>query len=227
MRDARLEIGLATERGKSMKIGIVGAGNIGANAARLFVQAGHEVAVSNSRGPESLRELVEELGDSARATSVEEAARFGEVVLLAVPWRSPEALPPAESLAGKIVVDAMNPYGDNFTLYDLGDSTSSEEVAKRLPGARLVKAFNTIYYVHLAQEGRSDLPVGDRRAIFVAGDDEEAKAVVSRLIEEIGFAPVDTGSLREGGRRQEPNTEVYNRQITGEDARKILGKSAS
>jgi predicted dinucleotide-binding enzyme len=227
VRDARLEIGLATERGKSMKIGIVGAGNIGANAARLFVQAGHEVAVSNSRGPESLRELVEELGDSARATSVEEAARFGEVVLLAVPWRSPEALPPAESLAGKIVVDAMNPYGDNFTLYDLGDSTSSEEVAKRLPGARLVKAFNTIYYVHLAQEGRSDLPVGDRRAIFVAGDDEEAKAVVSRLIEEIGFAPVDTGSLREGGRRQEPNTEVYNRQITGEDARKILGKSAS
>jgi 8-hydroxy-5-deazaflavin:NADPH oxidoreductase len=215
------------ERGAIMRIGIIGAGNIGANAARLFARAGHEVAVSNSRGPESLRELVRELGDSARATTVEEAARFGEVVLLAVPWRSPEALPPAEILAGKIVIDAMNPYGENFTVYDLGDSTSSEEVAKRLPGARLVKAFNTIYYVHLAQEGRPDLPIGDRRAIFVAGDDEEAKAVVSRLIEEIGFAPVDTGSLREGGRRQEPNTEVYNRQITGDEAEKILAKSAS
>jgi predicted dinucleotide-binding enzyme len=205
-----------------MKIGIVGAGNIGANAARLFVRAGHEVALSNSRGPESLGDLVAELGDAARAASVEEVARFGDVVLLAAPWRTPEAVPPAELLAGKIVVDAMNPYREDFTLYDLGDSTSSEEVAKRLPGARLVKAFNTIFFEHLAEEGRTDLPDGERRAIFVAGDDAEAKAVVSRLIEEIGFAPVDTGSLREGGRRQQPGTDIYNRQITGDAARRIL-----
>jgi predicted dinucleotide-binding enzyme len=205
-----------------MKIGIIGAGHIGANAARLFVRAGHEVAVSNSRGPESLGELVDELGERAHATTVAEAARFGDVVLLAVPWRTPAAWPPADLVAGKIVVDAMNPYREDFSLYDLGESTSSEEVAKRLPGARIVKAFNTIYFEHLAGEGRTDLPVGERRAIFVAGDDAEAKAVVSRLIEEIGFAPVDTGSLREGGRRQEPGTDVYNRQITGDEARRIL-----
>jgi predicted dinucleotide-binding enzyme len=210
-----------------MKIGIIGAGHIGANAARLFARAGHEVALSNSRGPESLGELVAEIGDLARATTVDEAARFGDVVLLAVPWRTPEAFPSADAVAGKIVVDATNPYREDFSLYDLGDSSSSEEVAKRLPGARLVKAFNTIYFVHLAEDGRTDLPVGERRAIFVAGDDGEAKEVVSRLIEEIGFAPVDTGSLREGGRRQEPGTEVYNRTITGDEARALLARSAS
>jgi len=205
-----------------MKIGIIGAGHIGATAARLFVRAGHEVAVSNSRGPESLRELVAELGERARALGVEDAARFGEVVLLAVPWRTPEALPSPRAVRGKVVIDAMNPYRDDGGLYDLGESTSSEEVAKRLPGARLVKAFNTIYYQHLATRGRPELPVEERHAILVAGDDDEAKRVVSRLIEDIGFAPVDTGTLREGGRRQQPNTAVYNRPMTGREARQAL-----
>jgi predicted dinucleotide-binding enzyme len=117
-----------------MKIGILGAGNIGAATARLFVRAGHEIAISNSRGPDSLRDLVKELGEHAHAMTVVEAAQFGEVVLLAVPWRSPEALPKPELVAGKIVIDAMNPYKPDFTFYDLGDSTSSEETAKRLPG---------------------------------------------------------------------------------------------
>src|SRR4051794_6380326 len=205
-----------------MKIGIIGAGHIGLNAARLFVRAGHEVALSNSRGPESLSSEVRELGSQARAASVDDAAAWGDVVLLAIPWRSPEGLPRPESVAGKIVIDAMNPYNPDLSIQDLGDSTSSEEVQKRLPGARLVKAFNTIYFKHLAEEGRTDLPVDERRAIFVAGDDSEAKAVVSRLIEQIGFAPVDTGSLREGGRRQQPGTDIYNRQINGKDARAQL-----
>lgn len=206
-----------------MRIGIVGAGMIGATAARLFVAAGHEVAVSNSRGPESLRTLVEELGGRARAAAdVDEAAEFGEVVLLAVPWRSPEALPRPESVAGRIVVDAMNPYTPGGGILDLGDSTSSEETQWRLPGARLVKAFNTIWYQHLATRGRTDLPVDERHAVFLAGDDAEAKAVVARLIEEIGFAPVDTGSLREGGRRQQPGSDVYNRPMTAREAREIL-----
>jgi len=206
-----------------MRIGIVGAGMIGATAARLFVAAGHEVAVSNSRGPESLRSLVEELGGRARAAAdVDEAAEFGEVVLLAVPWRSPEALPRPESVSGKIVIDAMNPYAPGGGTYDLGDSTSSEETRRRLPGARLVKAFNTIWYQHLATRGRTDLPVDERHAVFLAGDDAEAKAVVARLIEEIGFAPVDTGPLREGGRRQQPDSEVYNRPMTAREAREIL-----
>src|SRR5689334_19870258 len=202
-----------------MKIGIIGAGNIGATAARLFVGAGHEIAISNSRGPDSLRTLVADLGPSANAMSVNDAARFGEIILLAVPWRSPEALPAPEFLKGKIVIDAMNPYRPDFTSEDLGDSTSSEETAKRLPGARLVKAFNTIYYQHLASRGRTGLPVDQRHAIFVAGDDEDAKQVVKRLIEEIGFAPVDTGSLRDGGRKQQPGSPIYNKPMTGREAK--------
>lgn len=205
-----------------MRIGIIGAGNIGATAARLFVEAGHEVALSNSRGPESLRDVIDKFGPQARAMTGEDAARFGEVVLLAVPWRNPEALPGAEVLAGKIVIDAMNPYRTDFSIEDLGDSTSSEETRTRLPGARLVKALNTIYFDHLARRGRTDLPVGERHAIFVAGDDEEAKAVVMRLIEETGFAPVDTGSLREGGRRQQPGSALYNKPMTGSEARRAM-----
>ncbi|CAN5146372.1 NAD(P)-binding domain-containing protein [soil metagenome] len=205
-----------------MKIGIIGAGMIGGTAARLFAQAGHEVAVSNSRGPESLRGLVDELGGNARALGGDEAASWADVVLLAVPWRTPEALPRPEVVADKIVIDAMNPYREGGEVYDLGDSSSSEETARRLPGARLVKAFNTIYYQHLATRGSTELPVEERQAIFLAGDDEDAKAVVAGLIEEIGFAPVNTGTLREGGRRQQPNTPIYNRPLSGREAREML-----
>jgi predicted dinucleotide-binding enzyme len=207
-----------------MKIGVLGAGNIGATSARLFIAAGHEVAVSNSRGPESLRALVGELGPNAHAMTVDDAARFGEVVLLAVPWRTPEALPHPELLRGKIVIDAMNPYRADGGFYDLGGSTSSEEVLKRIPGARLVKAFNTIYYVHLASRGRKDLPPDERHTIYVAGDDAEAKKVVARLIEEIGFTAVDTGSLHEGGRMQQPDSPIYNKTYNGREAREALAK---
>ncbi len=205
-----------------MKIGIIGAGNIGGTAARLFLKAGHEVAISNSRGPASLAPIVADLGGGARAVTVEDAARFGEVVLLAVPWRSPDALPKPELLKGKVVIDAMNPYSATGGLVDLKERTSSEETAKRLPGARIVKAFNTIYFKHLATEGNADLPIEDRRAIFMAGDDTEAKDVVANLIQQIGFAPVDTGSLREGGRTQQPNSAIYNRQISGRQAKQAL-----
>ncbi|HEX8361082.1 MAG TPA: NADPH-dependent F420 reductase [Longimicrobium sp.] len=205
-----------------MKVGIIGAGNIGGTAARLLVGAGHEVALSNSRGPESLREQVEGLGPRAHAMTVDDAARFGEIVLLALPWRTPEGLPDAGLVRGKVVVDATNPYTESGGLYDLGGSTSSEEMLKRLPGARLVKAFNTIYWEHLASDGRTGLPIPDRRAIFVAGDDTGAKQRVSRLIEEIGFAPVDTGPLREGSRRQEPGAPVYDKRITGREAQSML-----
>ena len=205
-----------------MDIGIIGAGHIGATAARLFVKAGHQVALSNSRGPTSLTELVAEIGPQARALTVDGAAAFGEIVLLALPWRAAEGLPAPQYVAGKIVIDAMNPYSPSFEVIDLGETTSSEEVAKRLPGARLVKAFNTIYYRTLATEGRPTAPLEDRLAIFVAGDDAEAKGVVSRLIEEIGFAPVDTGSLREGGRWQQPGSPIYNAPMTGRCAREAL-----
>lgn len=209
-----------------MKIGIIGAGMIGATAGRLFVEAGHDIAISNSRGPGSLKDLVRELGPRASAMSVADAARWGEVVLLAVPWRKPEALPPAEAVAGKIVIDAMNPYGPGGAVMDLGATTSSEETRKRLPGARLVKAFNTIWYKHLAERGRPDLPADDRHAIFVAGDDDLAKRVVVNLIDDIGFGGVDTGSLAEGGRRQQPNSALYNTPMTVRDARVAVARRA-
>ena len=206
-----------------MRIGIVGSGMIGGTLGTLFARAGHEVALSNSRGPDSLRELVEGIGPNARALTVDEAASFGEVVLLAVPFRKPEALPSLETVAGKVVIDAMNPYGEGGVM-DLGDSTSSEETAKRLPGARVVKAFNTLYYKLLQDEGRPEGDVQDRLAVFLAGDDEEAKAVVSKLIEEIGFAPIDTGSLREGGRRLGPGSPLYNTPVKGGDAQEAVSR---
>lgn len=210
----------------TVKIGIIGAGRIGSTAARLFVRAGHWVAISNSRGPESLRDLVAELGPLARAATVEDAARFGDVVLLAVPWCAADALPKAESFAGKIVIDAMNPYREDMGLYDLGGCTSSEVVRMLLPGARLVKAFNTIHYQHLANYSHPDLPIEARQAIFVAGDDPETKATVSHLIEEIGFAPVDTGSLLKGGRHQQPGTALYNQPMSASQARNVLKQFA-
>lgn len=210
-----------------MKIGIIGAGNIGANAARLFARAGHEVAISNSRGPESLRELVSEIGPRACAATVDEAAAFGELVFLAIPWRRSEGLPSADLVRGKIVIDAMNPYTEDGDIFEMNGSTSSEETLKRLNGARLVKAFNTIYYRHLATEGRTNAPIEDRQAIFVAGDDDGAKATVMKLIEQIGFAPVNTGSLREGGKRQEPGSAIYNRPLTGRQAKAQLAEAAA
>ena len=204
-----------------MNIGVIGSGNIGANAARLFAKAGHEVAISNSRGPESLQGLVDDIGSNAHAATVEETTASGEVVLVAVPYFARDALPAGE-LNGKIVIDATNYYPGRDGEIDFDGLTSSELLAQNIPGTRLVKAFNTMYYETLANEGR---PEGeDRLVLFVAGDDEEAKATVSGLIGEIGFEPVDTGSLREGGRRQEPGSPVYNEPMTAEQARQTLSE---
>ena len=207
-----------------MKIGIVGSGNIGATAARLFVRAGHEVAISNSRGGGGLEALTAELGERSRATDIEGAARFGEVVLVAIPFGKYAALP-AGAFEGKVVVDAGNYYPQrdgSFAELDANETTSSELVASHLRGARVVKGFNTIWFEHLAKQGDTSLPVEERRAIFIAGDDEEAKRIVSRLVEEIGFAAVDTGALGEGGRRQQVGTAVYNKELTAREAARVL-----
>ena len=206
-----------------MRIGIIGSGKIGGTLARLFARAGNEVAIANSRGPDSLRELVEELGERAHATTVEEATAFGDVVILAIPWRLREELPAGERFAGKVVVDAMNPYGAGGVI-DIEPSTSSEEVARLMPEARLVKAFNTIYFQRLAENGRPREPLAEREVIFVAGDDEEGKRLVSELIEQIGFAPYDTGTLAEGGRRQQPGSPIYNIQLSQAEADRHLGE---
>ena len=203
-----------------MKIGIVGSGNIGATAARLFVRAGHEVALSNSRGGQGLEGLVAELGGNTKATTIEEAADFGELVLVAIPFGRFSSLP-ADGFKGKVVVDAGNYYPERdgkFEELDSDVTTSSEMVSSHLKEARLVKGFNTIYFKHLATQGDSSLPLEDRRAIFIAGDDSGAKEIVARLIEEIGFAAVDTGFLHEGGQSQQPGTAVYNKDLTAKEA---------
>lgn len=203
-----------------MRIGIIGSGNIGGAAAKLFARTKHPVALSHSKPADTLRDVVAQLGPSVRATTVEDAAS-SDVVVLAIPWRNRDQLPAAR-LKGKIVIDAMNPYAPDLSVYDLGDSTSSEMVAEVLPGARVVKALNTLRAKDLETRGRTDVPVEDRPALFLAGDDGEAKAVVARLIEEIGFAPVDTGSLREGGRFQQPGSPISARLMTGREARDLL-----
>src|SRR5918995_4075524 len=144
-----------------MNIGIIGSGNIGATAARLFTEAGHKVAVSNSREPESLESIVEEIGPRARAMTVGEAAAFGEVVLVAMPLYAYETLP-SEQLAGKVVVDAMNYYQGRDGQIDFDGLTSSELVARGLPGTRVVKAFSIMYYETLATKGQPETPGDDR-----------------------------------------------------------------
>jgi predicted dinucleotide-binding enzyme len=206
-----------------MKIGIIGSGNIGATLAHLFAKAGHQVEISNSSGQASLNALVKSISsNNVTAATPEGAVRFAQVVLLAIPWRKKHELPPSDLFKGKIVIDAMNPYSENFEVIDLGNSTSSEEVTKQLPSARLVKAFNTMYYEMLRTGARNSQD--ERLVLFVAGDDPDAKAVVSKLIDEIGFTPVDTGSLREGGRKQQPGSSIYNDPMTVEVAYKRLAE---
>lgn len=207
-----------------MKIGIIGAGHIGANAARLFIKAGHEVAIANSRGPETLQDLIAELGDSAQAVTVEEAAKSGDVVFVSIPLGKYKELP-SIPFYGKIVIDSNNYYPDrdgNIAELDSGETTSSELLENHLKGARIVKGFNTIWFEHLKTQGNSELPLEERRVIFIAGDDSEAKETVAKLIEEIGFATVDTGFLSEGGRLQQPGTAVYNQTINAKEAAAIL-----
>jgi len=207
-----------------MKIGIIGSGHIGATAARLFVKAGHEIGISNSREGEGLETLISELGSNAKAMSIEDAARFGDVVLIAIPFGKYETLPP-NAFKGKVVIDADNYYPDRDGKYpqlDNDETTSSELIATHLKEARLVKAFNTIWFEHLATQGNTSLPLEERRAIFVAGDDSQAKEIVAKLIEEIGFAAVDNGFLHEGGRNQQPGTAVYNQDVTPKAAAALL-----
>lgn len=159
------------------------------------------------------------LGPRVRAVTTEDAVKFGEVVLLAVPWGRRAELPPAQLFENKIVIDAINPFGPNGPI-DLGNTTSSEEILKQIPGARLVKAFNTLNFQIL---GTGSRPANqDRLVLFVAGDDTEAKEVVARLIEDIGFATVDTGFLHEGGRIQQPGSPIFNVPMTVQEAKQRL-----
>jgi predicted dinucleotide-binding enzyme len=201
-----------------MKVGILGPGRIGGNLGRYWAQAGHTVKFGYYRDTGKVEQLLKECGPNASAGSTREAVEFGEVVLLAMPWTTLDAaLKEAGSLAGKVVIDATNPYNADFSL--AVRTGSSLEVARRIPGARVVKAYNTIYFKHLEEYGGGQ--VKERRFIPYCGDDAQAKAVVARLIEDSGFAPLDTGALADAV-VQEPQGPLYNRPMTLEQARAVL-----
>ena len=210
-----------------MRIGFIGAGHVGGTLAKLLADAGHDVALSNSRGPATLAELVERIGERAQATTVEDAAAFGDVVVVSIPLRNYREVP-VEPLAGKVVIDTNNYYaGRDGRIEELESdrTTASELLQDHLPGAKVVKAFNTLYFETLASAGR---PPGapERFAIPISGDDDDAKKVVAGLIDEIGFDVVDAGNLATGGRRQQPGTPVYNVLLNAEEARERLASSA-
>lgn len=210
-----------------MKIGIIGAGHIGGNAAKLFAKVGHEIAIANSRSPETLTDLVNEIGENGKAVSVEESANFGEIVFVSIPFGKYKELP-ADAFDGKIVIDSNNYYPDRDGIFeDIEENkiTSSELLAEHLKGAKIVKAFNTIWFEHLKTQGNTDLPVEERRVIFVSGDDADAKRKVSELIEEIGFGAYDLGRLSEGGKTQAPGSAIYNRDLTVAEVEGVLYSS--
>jgi predicted dinucleotide-binding enzyme len=184
----------------SMTIGLIGAGNIGRAVAIQALHSGHRVVVSNSRGPDSLAEVVKELGDGARAGSVAEASTQ-DIVVLSVPWTKVGDATAGLDLAGRIVIDATNPIEPpDFHVADLGGLTSGQVVAEKLVGARLVKAANTLPAAVLA----ADPHQGDgRRVIVLSGDDADAKGTVAEFFEGAGFATIDLGGLADGGRLQE------------------------
>lgn len=197
-------------------IGFIGAGNFGRSVARLAVDRGYAVVMSDADGPDSLHDVVTALGERARAATVAEAATLGDVVVLAVPFWGIGDLPAAE-LDGKVVIDTCNYYPDrDGSVADLDEerTTTSQLVQAALPGARVVKALNHILDAHLGPDAR---PAGDDRcAAIVAGDDPSAKAVVGALIEDFGYEVLDIGDLGETW-RIERGTPGYSARLRRDD----------
>lgn len=182
-------------------LGIIGAGRIGSQVARVAVTAGYDVVIANSRGPETLGGLVAELGPKARAATAEEAGRAGDIVVVSVPLRVVERIP-VEPLAGKIVLDTNNYYYErdgHIEEFDRGETTTSELLQRHLPAARVVKAFNHIPWGDITADGA---PAGtpNRRALATSGDDADAVAFVTRLYDQFGFDTVNIGPLSESWR---------------------------
>ena len=203
-------------------IGLIGAGHIGSQVARLAVAHDYDVVISNSRGPETLAELVAELGPSARAATVVEAATAGDIVVVTVPLKNYRSVP-VEPLRGKVVIDTNNYYPQrdgHIPELDNESTTTAELLQAHLPASKVVKAFNHIYAAELTTHGQ---PAGtaNRRALVIAGDDSEAKATVTRLIDQFGFDVVDAGPLKEGWRIQR-DTPGYGPRRTAEELRKDL-----
>ena len=190
-------------------IGFIGSGMIGGTVARLSLAAGHRVVMSNSRGPETLQDLVAELGPLATAATCAQAAEAGDLVVVSIPVRAVGDVP-AKPLAGKPVLDTGNYYPQRdgqIEVLDNGALTSSGLLQRYLPDAHVVKVFNNIYYKHLES---LTCPSGasDRTALPIAGDDAAAKAAVTAYLDSIGYDAVDGETLADSW-RQEPNTPVY------------------
>jgi predicted dinucleotide-binding enzyme len=187
--------------------GIIGAGNIGQTVARHLVKAGYPVILSNSKGPETLKETVVSIGSGASAGTVKEAAS-ADIVLLSLPWSEAATLTGLIDWKGKTVIDATNhfiSFAPEFKLADIGDRASSEVVADHLPGANIVKSFNTLYFKILGLDPKEG---NGRRVMFVSGNDIPSKKEVSDVIESLGFAVIDLGSLSTGSKFQEPKGAV-------------------
>lgn len=177
-------------------IGIIGAGHIGQAVASQLLKKNIPVLISNSRGPETLGPIVSKLGNGVKAATTEEAAA-AEIVVLALPWWEVSKLNGTTDWTGKLVIDITNEFLPGGKIAELGDKTSTGIVLESIPGARIVKAFNTLFAARIAAGPK----VGDgRRVVFVAGDDAKAKVEVVELIETLGFAPVDLGALATGSR---------------------------
>jgi 8-hydroxy-5-deazaflavin:NADPH oxidoreductase len=203
-------------------IGFIGAGHIGSQVARLAVANGHDVVLSNSRGPASLAPLMAELGSKARAATPLEAATAGEIVVVTIPLKNYRDVP-VEPPAGKIVIDTNNYYPQrdgHIPELDDESTTTSELLQAHLPQSKVVKAFNHIYAAELTTHGQ---PAGskNRRALVIAGNDPAAKEAVTRLLDQFGFDTVDAGPLKEGWRIQR-DTPGYGPRRTADELRKDL-----
>jgi len=203
-------------------IGLIGAGHIGSQLARLAVAQGYDVVLSNSRAPETLATLVAELGAKARAATPSEAAQAGDLVVVTIPLKNYRSVPVAP-LAGKIVIDTNNYYPTrDGQIPELDDesTTTSELLQAHLPQSKVVKAFNHIQASQLTTDGK---PTGakDRRALVIAGDDAAAKTTVVKLLDQFGFDTVDAGPLSESWRIQR-DTPGYGPRRTAEELRRDL-----
>ncbi|MEV7610029.1 NAD(P)-binding domain-containing protein [Microbacterium sp. NPDC089320] len=198
-------------------LGIIGAGHIGSQVARVAVANGYDVVIANSRGPETLADLVAELGDRATAATAADAAAAGDAVVVTVPLGKIDELP-VEQLAGKIVLDTNNYYFErdgHIEALDRGETTTSELLQAQLPTSRIAKAFNHIFAADITTDG-SPAGTPDRRALATAGDDAEAVAFVTRFYDEAGFDTVNVGPLSESWRVERDRPTYVVRQNADE-----------
>lgn len=203
-------------------IGLIGAGHIGSQLARLAVRHGYKVFLSNSREPQSMAGLVAELGPKAVAATPAEAAKAGDIVVVTVPLKAYRAVPVAP-LADKVVIDTNNYYPErdgHIAALDSESTTTSELLQAHLPTSRVVKAFNHIYAAALTTDGQPH-GTSNRRALAIAGNDAGAKASVAKLIDAFGFDTVDIGSLKESWRIQR-DTPGYGPRRTASELREDL-----